>query len=58
MPGQSVDALARAQAGLAIAVLAAQGVLEDTGDAYRTELRLEKGSVAVNGQRLPFFGLQ
>lgn len=57
MPGESVDALARAQAGLAIAVLAAQGVLEDAGDVYRTELRLEDGAVAVNGRALPFFGL-
>ena len=56
MPGQSIDALARAQAGLALAVLSAQGFLEDTDSLYRTELRLEDGRVTVNGMPLPFFG--
>jgi uncharacterized protein YdgA (DUF945 family) len=57
MPGQSVDALARAQAGLALAVLSAQGYLEDRDSLYRTELRLEDGRVTINGQPLPFFDL-
>lgn len=56
MPGESVEALARMQAGLAIAMLSAQGMLEDTGDVYRTELRLEDRALSVNGTPLPFFG--
>src|SRR5690606_21883400 len=54
MPGQSIDALAQAQAGLALAVLSAQGFIEDTGSLYRTELQLEDGRVTINGQPLPF----
>jgi len=58
MPGQSLDALAQAQAGLAIAVLSAQGLLEDTGELYRTVVQLDDGRLSVNGQPLPLFGLR
>jgi len=54
MPDQSIDALARTQAGLAIALLSAQGLIEDAGDVYRTVLQLENGRLTVNGQPLPF----
>ncbi len=57
MPGPSLEALARTQAGLAIAVLSAQGLLEETDDLYRTVVQLEDGRLNVNGQSLPFFGL-
>lgn len=54
MPVESIEALARTQAGLAIALLSAQGLIEDTGNLYRTELQLEDGRLTVNGQPLPF----
>ncbi|HEU4619897.1 MAG TPA: DUF945 family protein [Gammaproteobacteria bacterium] len=41
------------QAGLMLAVLATQGMLEDTGKDYKTTLRLENGAVTINGKRLP-----
>src|SRR5690606_2175814 len=53
MPGQSIEALARVQAGLAIGMLSAQGLLEDAGDLYRVVLQLEDGSLTINGQPLP-----
>ncbi len=53
---EAIDDMARAQAGIAIALLAAQGLLEDTGSLYRTALRLEDGRLTINGQGLPFFG--
>jgi uncharacterized protein YdgA (DUF945 family) len=42
------------QASLMLAVLATQGFIEDTGDAYATTLQIENGDVSVNGRRLPF----
>lgn len=54
MPGQSIEALARVQAGIAIGMLSAQGLLEDIGEAYRIALQLEDGRLTINGQTLPF----
>src|SRR5690606_9795396 len=48
MPEASIDALAKVQAGLALAMLSAQGLLEESENLYRTELRLENGAVTVN----------
>lgn len=45
------------QASLLLAVLATQGVLEDTGSQYRTTVQVEDGRVTVNGKRLPFLSL-
>lgn len=54
---ESIDAMARAQAGIAIALLAAQGLLEDAGALYRVSAQLEDGRLTVNGRGLPFLGL-
>src|SRR5690606_26117105 len=53
LPGQPLDVLPEAPAGLARAVLAAQRVLEESGGLYRTEVLLEDGAVVVNGRSLP-----
>jgi uncharacterized protein YdgA (DUF945 family) len=56
MPGRSLDALAEAQVGIALAVMSAQGLIEDTGTLYRVQLSLEDGEIALNGQPLPLLG--
>ena len=57
MPNRAVEALAQTQAGIAIALLSAQGLLEDTGNLYRTIVDLEDGRLSINGQSLPLFDL-
>ncbi len=54
MPGASLDALAQAQVGLALGMLSAQGMIEDTGSLYRTTVSFDSGQLAINGQPLPF----
>ncbi|HEX6993139.1 MAG TPA: DUF945 family protein [Gammaproteobacteria bacterium] len=54
MPGRSLEALARTQAQLALAVLSAQGLLEETGNVYRTVVQLEDGRLSVNDRSVPF----
>jgi uncharacterized protein YdgA (DUF945 family) len=44
---------AEASAVLALAALAGQGLLEDTGEGYRSALRVRNGGVTVNGAVLP-----
>ena len=46
--------LAEAQAGLILVTLVSQGILEDGGDTYRTELRLADGALTLKGTALPF----
>lgn len=45
-------AAADAQAGLMLATLAGQGMLDDDGTSYRMTLRFADGSLTVNGQAL------
>jgi uncharacterized protein YdgA (DUF945 family) len=54
IPPQQAEYMAEAQAGLILVTLVAQGVLTDTGDAYRAELRFADGALALNGRPLPF----
>lgn len=54
VPFEALDTMASAQAGFVLAMLAAQGMIEDTGHLYRTEVRLENGSLTLNGNPLPF----
>jgi uncharacterized protein YdgA (DUF945 family) len=49
--------LAETQAGLMLTMLAAQGVLVDTGDGYSSAVNVTNGSLTLNGNTLPF-GLQ
>jgi uncharacterized protein YdgA (DUF945 family) len=53
VPFEALDTMAEAQAGLVLAMLAVQGFIEDTGNVYKTELRLEGGMLTVNGRPLP-----
>jgi uncharacterized protein YdgA (DUF945 family) len=53
LPREQVRSIAEAQSGLVLLGLTAQGILRDTGDAYRTELRLADGALTVNGTLLP-----
>src|SRR5690606_37760201 len=53
IPREAVDTMASAQAGLVLAMLGAQGIVEDGGSVYRAELRLEDGALTINGRRLP-----
>ena len=54
IPFEALDTMAEAQAGLVLAMLSAQGLLEDTGSLYRAEVLLENGEMTVNGRPLPF----
>jgi uncharacterized protein YdgA (DUF945 family) len=54
MPPEQRRLLADAQAGLMLVTLTSQGILVDTGDTYRAELRLADGAVTLNGGPLPF----
>jgi hypothetical protein len=54
MTPEQQQRFAEASSGLALAALAGQGLLEDTGEAYRSALRVTNGSVSVNGTVLPF----
>ena len=54
MPAASLDALADAQVGLALGMLSAQGMIEDTGSLYRTTVTFADGQLTINGQPLPF----
>jgi hypothetical protein len=49
--------LAETQAGLMLTMLAAQGVLVDTGDGYSSAVNVTNGTLTLNGNTLPF-GLQ
>jgi uncharacterized protein YdgA (DUF945 family) len=53
LPRDQVRAIAEAQSGIVLLGLTAQGILRDTGDGYRTELRLADGALTVNGAVLP-----
>jgi uncharacterized protein YdgA (DUF945 family) len=48
-----VEAMARAEASVLLAVLTTQGMLDDAGKVYKTALRLEDGKLTVNGKALP-----
>jgi uncharacterized protein YdgA (DUF945 family) len=54
LPPAQLRNLAEAQSGIFLLTLVAQGVLADTGEAYRAELRLADGALTVNGSVLPF----
>lgn len=56
LPPGEIEPVAQAQAGLLLATLAARGLLEDTGNLYKTALRLEDGRLTVNGKSVPFLG--
>jgi hypothetical protein len=47
-----LDAAAEAQAGLMLATLSGQGMLEDDGTRYRATLRFVEGALTVNGASL------
>ena len=46
--------MAEAQAGLMLVTLVGQGILTDTGEGYRSEIRFVDGSVTLNGNPMPF----
>jgi uncharacterized protein YdgA (DUF945 family) len=46
--------LADAQAGLMLATLVGQEILEDTGETYHVEVRFADGALTLNGAALPF----
>lgn len=54
MPAESLDAFAESQVGLMLGMLSAQGMIEDTGNLYRTSVSFDNGRITVNGQPLPF----
>jgi len=37
-----------------LGMLSAQGMIEDTGNLYRTSVSFDNGRITVNGQPLPF----
>lgn len=49
--------LAESQAALVLVMLTGQGYVEETEDAYSTELRLADGTITINGQPLPQLGM-
>jgi hypothetical protein len=54
LPPDQLRNLAEAQSGIFLLTLVTQGILADTGDGYRAELRLADGGLTVNGKVLPF----
>jgi uncharacterized protein YdgA (DUF945 family) len=54
LPPDQAAAMAEAQAGLMLVQLVGSGILTDSGDSYRTELRLADGAFMLNGSPMPF----
>lgn len=55
-----IEAMAEQQASLILLVLLAQGMIEDDGESYTTDIRLTNGTLTVNGTALavPGTGVQ
>jgi hypothetical protein len=53
LPPDQLRNFAEAQSGIFLLTLVSQGILTDTGDGYRAELRLADGALTVNGSVLP-----
>lgn len=49
--------LAETQGTLMLVVLVGQGYLEESEDAYSTQIRLTDGAFTVNGESVPLFGV-
>lgn len=54
VPPEQLKFLVEAQSGLLLVALVGQGILTDTGERYRAELRVEGGVMTMNGTQLPF----
>ncbi len=53
LPPEQWRPLAEAQAGLVLATLTSQGLLQTAGDSYRTDLDVADGLLTVNGRPMP-----
>jgi uncharacterized protein YdgA (DUF945 family) len=49
-----LDAMAAAQAGFWLVTLAGQGMIEDSGDTYVTDVTFAAGELSINGTQVPF----
>jgi uncharacterized protein YdgA (DUF945 family) len=58
MPPEQMKYMAEAQAGLMLVQLVNQSFLVEDGDVYRAALKYTDGAMTLNGNPLPFFGLQ
>jgi uncharacterized protein YdgA (DUF945 family) len=54
VPPDQAAAMAEAQAGLMLVTLVGQGIMTESGNTYRTELRLADGAFLLNGNPMPF----